>query len=68
MEDDQYIEGITIEDDQCIEGLTMEDDRCIEGVMMEDDQYINTLRTGDAEMSLYAYKKIKCTVPSVLRA
>ena len=40
VEDDRYIEGITIEDDQYVKGLTMDDDRYIEDITMEDDQYI----------------------------
>jgi hypothetical protein len=40
----------------------------IQLVKFEADNSVNTLRTGDADLCLYAYKQIKYPVPNVLIA
>jgi hypothetical protein len=51
---------------QLIEGPTAEE---MDPLTFEElEEAINTLRTGDADLHLYAYKQFKYPVPNVLRS
>jgi hypothetical protein len=59
MEDDRYIEGITMEGDQYIEGITVEGDQYIEGITVEGDQYIEGITVEDQYMEGITMEELK---------